>query len=181
MRCRVCNAYVPEGATHCIECGTSTEPALTCQKCGTEAPTKARFCRKCGEPLSPAPDFPVKADSPAGTTALCPRCGAVVGEGVVHCPVCGTNQEIGDQTQARIEPEPTPDGSDSEDAVEPSEDVQPCPRCGTVPRGEGRFCYHCGRFLDTDIAEAICASCGAANTLRYSRCQYCGANMPKSK
>jgi len=186
MRCRTCNAYIPEGATHCIECGTSTDPVLTCQKCGTEAPMNARFCRICGDPMRPPPDLPGRGPDPSVSRetlsgGTCPRCGSTVKAGVQYCPTCGTSQVAPEQTAIKSEPEPPLAESENTEALEPAVDVISCPKCGTIPRGEGRFCYNCGRFLQSDISETICPSCGATNTLRYSRCQYCGASMPKSK
>ncbi len=183
MRCKTCNAYVPEGATHCLDCGADLEPAPVCRRCGTVAYPNARFCRICGAVLTASPSTQPDrsrelrpADPEALPAAPCPRCGFNVAQGVIYCPSCGTS---------RTAPPPPLDRAEVAEIDSPGPDTaravpgaQPCPRCGTPPRGSGRFCFHCGRFLGGDIEDVICPRCGATNILRYARCQYCGADLP---
>jgi ribosomal protein L40E len=192
MRCRVCNAYVPEGATYCLDCGTNLElePEVVCQRCGNSTSPDARFCRKCGaemtKPTETRPAVAVTDRNRAGgdreAGGVCRRCGGSIPEGVVYCPSCGTSRESPTYPQA-------PPGGASKrslevnpiavaDPTEPTEGVEACPRCGSAARGTGRFCHNCGRFLGTDIEDVICADCGATSPLRYPRCQYCGADLP---
>src|SRR5882724_10731968 len=56
MRCPHCDAYTPDGAKLCIECGTPLTPR--CPQCGADTLPRAKFCGACGTPLtaqSPAP------------------------------------------------------------------------------------------------------------------------------
>jgi len=183
MRCKVCNAYIPEGAIHCLECGEEIEECIICQKCGTQLSSQAAFCTKCGAPVS-RPASPRRPDDPAPLPGkppqpgihTCFRCGNKVPDGVKYCPVCGTSHDWIDNPAPKpvepeyISPDPDPQVTKPEGGT--------CPRCGTELRGNARFCYNCGRFQKSDIVDVICPACGAANILRYARCQYCGADLP---
>ncbi len=184
MRCSNCTSYVPDGATHCLDCGKSVEPHTRCDKCGMKLVASARYCRFCGHDLS-AVTVPVKdnlPDSSEGASkpdANCKMCGARLG-GNDYCPQCGMNQKLLDEKPEKQKAEITGDTStESQDwQTTEAENEKPCPRCGTVPRGTGRFCYVCGRMLRSDIEDVPCPSCGMKNILRYSRCQYCGSDLP---
>jgi ribosomal protein L40E len=183
MRCRACNAYIPEGATHCLECGAGLEPELVCQRCGAAASPSARFCRKCGAPLTPwpaaRPPEPVPRsarESVLGDSQSCSRCGSAVPSGTLYCPSCGLSQA---SIQPKAESSDHQETSVEGDATEPAAGANPCPVCGAELRGSARFCHECGRFLGTDIEHVICPACGADHSLRYSRCQYCGAEIPR--
>ncbi len=200
MRCRICNAYIPEGATHCLECGSDLNPPIVCQRCGAETSPNARYCRTCGNPVSmppevpyPGPSGPSPAQESSPVVAKCPVCGSQIPTGLIYCPTCGTNQSavssptsdaqtIHSDSKSADETVSHPDGSESSgpayDHTEVIDAAKPCPRCGTVLRGSGRFCYNCGRFMGGDIEDVICPACGANNILRYARCQYCGADLP---
>jgi len=167
MRCPSCNAYIPEGATHCLECGYDPNPQDLCQKCGAELHKGARFCNRCGAPVlakKPSPAPPVKQ------SGKCIKCGGDLVEGQQYCPWCGTSQE-------NENPEPVTGPLSAPSPTGIPEGHAQCPRCGTPPRGNARFCFECGHFLGGEIEEVICRSCGSTNALRYVRCQYCGAKL----
>lgn len=178
MRCTECKSYIPEGALHCPECGRPARLEKVCRKCGATTDSRARYCRKCGaafeHPAGPAaieeqPDSKVPKQK-----RKCALCGSNVPDDVQYCPSCGTNQDVPDgKIDLHIKPKADTDSS-ATDAVEEAV----CPACGTEIRGSGRFCYACGRFMDSDVEDVICPKCGAHNSLRYSRCQYCGASIP---
>lgn len=181
MRCKVCNAYIPEGATHCLDCGSQFEDIIVCQHCATELPSHAKFCNRCGKPALKPGEFKKSLESPSSTRAQsnlpgstqCPRCAGDVPQGTLYCPTCGTNvsrmnEPVESNRVSIVETGP----------VEKTDSAQPCPRCGTEPRGSGRFCHNCGRFLSSDIEDVICPQCGATNILRYAKCQYCGSDLP---
>ncbi len=182
MRCKVCDAYIPEGAIQCLECGTPTEIELLCQRCGAPTNARARFCRKCGAPLKPDQEDiaqPPRHEPATGADLsqdrTCAKCGENVPAGIQYCPSCGTSQAI----SALEAPETERDQpAGSSDATAPTEDSEKCPACGAEPRGSGRFCYACGRFLGSDVEEIVCPACGAISSLRYSRCQHCGEELP---
>jgi len=179
MRCTVCNAYIPEGAGQCLECGAGPDPEQVCQKCGTLVGGRARFCRKCGAPmLGPvAPAKPVQAAPLEGLdSSKCAQCGSYVPVGIRYCPECGSEQK---KPMVLTPAKPAvPAVEVSSEALLPAEGEAKCPACGTEPRGSGRFCHECGRFLRTDLVDIICHSCGSIATLRYSRCQHCGSDLP---
>jgi RNA polymerase subunit RPABC4/transcription elongation factor Spt4 len=180
MRCKICNAYIPEGLDRCLECGAGPEPEQVCQKCGTLVSASARFCRKCGSPLLPPPDIAVQprsAPSPVKSSAdapPCPKCGSYVPVGLKYCPTCGALQSSGQPLPDTYTPMKIASDQDWTDKTGDSA----CPKCGAEPRGSGRFCYSCGRFLKSETYEIICPECGSRDTLRYSRCQFCGADLP---
>lgn len=183
MRCKVCQAYIPEGATYCLECGAEVNgtPEIVCQRCGAAVSKRASYCRKCGAPIEHEKEASEEKSSrqSAGVTK-CPRCGEEVPAGIRYCPNCGTNQDRPQEELPTSTEKPTEEKL-SEKMPGPSDlvpDADECPRCGTAPRGIGRFCYNCGRFLGSDIEDVICPECGATNPLRYIRCQYCGAGLP---
>jgi len=176
MRCQICHAYIPEGAEKCLECGSPLEPEQLCQKCGAIAGPAARFCRKCGAALTPPPknalEDPISTASSAKVT--CFRCGTIVPTGIKYCPSCGINLEKRKKESENL----TQAQEKLSNCVKPIEGTK-CPSCGTELRGTGRFCYECGRFLGTDLEDVICPSCGAIHSMRYSRCQYCGKEIPR--
>lgn len=182
MRCTACKSYIPEGATHCLDCGSSFDQIAICQHCGAEISVSARFCNKCGMPKSASGEIsnhleiktPVNSTGDEGAVE-CSRCGENVPAGVQYCPTCGTNVTL----NRKSEPEQSTGVVTSEsDPTDPDTDIPECPRCGTVPRGSARFCHNCGRFHGSDIEDVICPYCGATNSLRYARCQYCGTDLP---
>jgi ribosomal protein L40E len=199
MRCKVCNGYIPEGATHCLDCGSMLDNIIICQRCAAELPARAIFCIKCGckviNPDGMKPDKPERVgvgtinssrtESKGTDTEKqslrrkqieCQRCGAIVPDTIRYCPTCGPN------VSWKIEPASSQEVIiDKASPVEKSDALSQCPRCGTIPRGSSRFCHVCGRFLGSDIEDIICPQCGSANILRYARCQYCGADLPKLK
>jgi len=191
MRCTICNAYIPEGVERCLECGAGPEPEQVCQRCGTLVGARARFCRKCGAALAHAHGSSVetKRQSPAPTPARsaqppCPRCGAYVPVGIKYCPACGINQDtVASKPENPPASAPAPPVqpvsvlADTSEATARTGNGKACPACGAEPRGTGRFCYACGRFLGTDVEDIICPVCGAACSLRYARCQYCGSEL----
>jgi predicted amidophosphoribosyltransferase len=179
MRCKICNAYVPEGATHCLDCGSQFEDIIVCQTCAAELSSKAKFCNRCGTPARKPdayknPEFTIQEKSSTESGPIeCYRCGGNVPKGTIYCPTCGINvSKIDEPAQPAVvtvvESDPT----------EKSVTVPACPRCGAIPRGSGRFCHNCGRFHGSDIEDVICPNCGATNVLRYARCQYCGNELP---
>lgn len=179
MRCKVCNAYIPEGATYCLDCGSQFDDIILCQGCGAELQSVAKFCNRCGKSVVIPDDFksPERKEqngytSPYGSIE-CQRCGVEVSRGTIYCPTCGTNvTKSGELVRAEgvtiVDSAPT----------EKTDDLKPCPRCGAEPRGSGRFCHNCGRYHGSDIEDVICPNCGATNILRYARCQYCGHELP---
>jgi ribosomal protein L40E len=184
MRCLICNAYIPEGALRCLECGAEPEAELVCQRCGTLVRSSARFCRKCGSPIQPrpAPSVQTESVSDSGPTSCpahaCRRCGHLVPSGTKYCLSCGSNQENSDQeTQPSIN-DNVIDIVNRMISTIPNSNA--CPACGTEPRGSGRFCYACGRFLASELTEVVCPKCGYTSSMRYSRCQYCGHELPHS-
>jgi RNA polymerase subunit RPABC4/transcription elongation factor Spt4 len=176
MRCNICNAYIPEGAGKCLECGAGPEPEQVCQKCGTLSSAKARFCRKCGAglvpPAPPNPEWAAHTDSPA-----CGRCGYLVPTGIGYCPACGLEQPGAQTIKAPAVAAPAPPREDRQE-TDPLDGEPACPTCGATPRGSGRFCYECGRFLCSEVIDVICPACGSTSSLRYVRCQFCGADLP---
>ncbi len=176
MRCTECKSYIPEGAHHCPECGRPALQEKVCQKCGTTTDARVRFCRKCGASFEhSAPPASIKTDTDSKDQTQkrkCALCGSNVPDDVQYCPSCGTNQDVL-EGNFKIKPKADTDSSATE-AVE----EELCPACGTEIRGSGRFCYACGRFMGSDVEEVICPKCGALDSLRYSRCQYCGASIP---
>jgi ribosomal protein L40E len=181
MRCKVCNAYIPEGAIHCLECGNEIDEAIVCQICGARMGLDARFCNRCGSNVKK----PAKARIPDHLTDIvhgkvgrkCFRCGNQVPDETQYCPTCGTS--VGGDVTESVPADPV-ESTDEQgiDHAEPVPGAESCPRCGTEVRGTGRFCFNCGRFHGSDIEDVLCASCGASNTLRYARCQYCGKDLP---
>jgi predicted amidophosphoribosyltransferase len=185
MRCRICQAYIPEGATYCLECGADIDsmPEVVCQRCGSAVSRQASYCRKCGAPIEPEGNPRAEnQDKISATATSCPRCGAEVPAGIRYCPNCGTNQEHrNEEKPATVETAPPEKPIENlHQAVEVLPDAYECPRCGAPARGLGRFCYNCGRFLRSDVEDVICPECGSTNPLRYIRCQYCGAGLPSS-
>ena len=182
MRCKSCQAYIPEGATYCLECGADIEsmPDVVCQRCGSAVSKQAGYCRKCGAPVELEGKGSDKQGAKTVTPTSCPRRGSEVPVGIRYCPTCGTNQDRREAVQpapVKTVPEEMP-REDLHEAAEVVPDAENCPRCGAPPRGLGRFCYNCGRFLHSDVEDVICPECGSTNPLRYIRCQYCGAGLP---
>ena len=181
MRCEKCNAYIPEGATYCHECGMPLDSSTLCQKCGTPTSPKSKFCRKCGAPVDQRIG---KSMNPKAASAIrqeaaqarCPRCNSGIPSGTKYCPTCGSSIETIITKEEKI-----PEIEviiEKRDPPEPVEGASPCPICGTISRGSGRFCHECGKLLMTDIEDVICPTCGSTNILRYARCQYCGQDLP---
>lgn len=175
MRCEKCNAYIPEGANICLECGNSAIKEIVCQKCGTSTSPNAKFCKKCGAKLTLPPDVTtVQSDNPP-----CEKCGSRIPVGVKYCPTCGTSREKKDHTAAGTQ---TPEEiNETDSAFERHDENKKCISCGTILRSTGRFCHECGKFQGTDIEDVICPSCGLTNILRYARCQYCGKPLPSKE
>jgi hypothetical protein len=70
------------GNTTCSNCGTVNEPGSSfCKNCGNRMEERARYCQSCGKQL------------PGTSVALCPACGAVVGQ-----PGPGTPAGVGAET-----------------------------------------------------------------------------------
>lgn len=107
--CPHCGGFVPEGATHCNECGkplvdAAPSPAppeapphsagqphgpgevmgIRCPHCGVHVPPRAGFCPDCGKPVGKS----------------CPHCGASVAEGAKACAWCGKAVEEGEGPDA---------------------------------------------------------------------------------
>ena len=177
MRCKVCKAYIPEGATSCFECGDVLGTELICQKCGAEIKRGAAFCYKCRHPVYEPPPIKVpEIPEDVSNSVACPKCGEIIPANIIYCPACGINRQ--NYMEEKSEPVSVDQPlSDSTTDIVGNERV--CPRCGTSRRGSGRFCHNCGRFLGTDIADTICPICGSRSPLRYIRCQYCGNEIPK--
>jgi RNA polymerase subunit RPABC4/transcription elongation factor Spt4 len=164
-----------------MECGTPISSDRLCQKCGAVMDTMARFCRKCGAPMKDYPGAGLSAtlepteSETASKERKCRLCGAKVPEAVQYCPSCGTNQDI---LEGKVDLRQAAKVELESDPAVPREDLDACPACGTEARGSGRFCYACGRFIGSDIEDVICPKCGSTSSLRYLRCQYCGAEIP---
>jgi RNA polymerase subunit RPABC4/transcription elongation factor Spt4 len=167
----------------CLECGAEPEAELVCQRCGTLVRSTARFCRKCGSPILPRPDASGQPESISAATApvspahACRKCGHLVPAGVQYCLSCGSNQESSNQEPQHSSSETVLDNVNS--MTFPIPNASACSACGTEPRGSGRFCYECGRFLASEVTEVVCPKCGYNCILRYSRCQYCGYQLPQ--
>lgn len=58
--------------------GSDPAELSTCPACGKAYPPGARECNGCGLVVGPGPDL----------DRTCPRCGAVIGVAVLHCPNC---------------------------------------------------------------------------------------------
>jgi ribosomal protein L40E len=180
MRCKVCNAYIPQGAGRCLECGAELEPETVCQRCGAMAGPSARFCRKCGAPMVPPPQ--ASSDSQishqinqAAKFRACNRCGSNIPEGIKYCMKCGTSQDSVYPSGQSVPSDLTDSAVSNMTASDP--DKSRCPACGTEARGAGRFCFVCGRFIGSELMTCVCPACGANSSIKYSRCQYCGGDF----
>ena len=84
----------------------------------------------------------------------CPKCGALIPQGVRFCPSCG--QSIGAPAAAPAGP--------------------PCPKCGAATTAGAKFCPNCGATLGPPPAQK-CPKCSAEFTGSPKFCPNCGAAL----
>lgn len=103
MKCKQCEAELPEEAKFCVFCGTEQEspdenegaaqevkPTM-CWQCGAELPEEAKFCFFCGTSQE-NPGASEGAAQEAWPT-VCWQCGAELPEEAAFCGFCGAERK----------------------------------------------------------------------------------------
>ena len=52
-QCNVCQAFIPDGAKFCPECGAKLDPQTVCSNCGFQNGSVFKFCPECGTKQEP--------------------------------------------------------------------------------------------------------------------------------